>query len=69
MSPVLGLPTHTPRPIIMFNHRPAPHLTTRLTKLNHHFIAAWPNPSIQGTPEKLRFSVPSLRSVAPDLER
>jgi len=27
------------------------------------------NPSIQGTPEKLRFSVPSLRSVAPDLER
>ena len=30
-----------------------------------------PNPSIQGTPEKLRFSVPSRlrRSVAPDLER
>ncbi|HUW97566.1 MAG TPA: hypothetical protein VMV40_01825 [Acidiferrobacter sp.] len=27
------------------------------------------NPSIQGTPEKLRFSVPSLCSVAPDLER
>jgi hypothetical protein len=29
------------------------------------------NPSIQGTPEKLRFSVPSRvpRSVAPDLER
>lgn len=27
------------------------------------------NPSIQGTPEKLRFSVPSLRSVAPGLER
>jgi hypothetical protein len=31
--------------------------------------SAGPNPSIQGTPEKLRFSVPSLRSVAPDLER
>jgi len=30
-----------------------------------------PNPSIQGTPEKLRFSVPSAvpASVAPDLER
>ena len=26
------------------------------------------NPSIQGTPEKLRFSVPSLRSVSPDLD-
>jgi hypothetical protein len=32
-------------------------------------FAVMANPSIQGTPEKLRFSVPSLRSVAPDLER
>ena len=33
------------------------------------FFVVMANPSIQGTPEKLRFSVPSLRSVAPDLER
>ena len=34
-------------------------------------MALQANPSIQGTPEKLRFSVPSRlrRSVAPDLER
>jgi hypothetical protein len=34
----------------------------------------WPNPSIQGTVEKLRFSIPSalrfsIPSAAPDLER
>ena len=35
------------------------------------YFALTPNPSIQGTVEKLRFSIPSaLRaSAAPDLER
>ena len=53
-----------------FAHRLTPASSPRCRRSRLHF-AARANPSIQGTVEKLRFSIPSaLRaSAAPDLER